>query len=159
MIVRRNRDYLNNLFPERVDLGDNFSLRKIEPFKLIKFLAKYFRRYREKLNSRNEVGYDVFYKEVMVGFIFFEENKQNFDEVYVSGIRTKKTFEGHKIAQRALGKILEFLKEFGYRKVTLDVLEESPNARHIYEKFGFTDVGDRYERLTPMKLDLTKFKL
>ena len=159
MIVKRNRDYLNNLFPEEVDLGDNFSLRKIEPFKLIKFLAKHFKRYREKLNSRNDVGYDVFYKEVAVGSIFFEEDEQNLDEVYVSWVHTKKTFEGYKIAQRALRKILEFLKEFGYSKVTLDVLESSPNARHIYEKLGFTNVGDRDEKLTPMELDLTKFKL
>ena len=162
MIVKRTRDYLNNLFPERVDLGDNFSLRKFIP-SLARFLAKFFKRTREKLKKSNEISYDVYYKEVEVGIIVFWESEYDPDEAYINWISVKNKFEGHKIAQRVLRKILELLKELGYKKVTLEVPGNSPNARHIYEKLGFKKIkylGDdpMWGGLTSMELDLENYE-
>jgi ribosomal protein S18 acetylase RimI-like enzyme len=163
MIVKRKRDYLNNLFPEILDLGDNFSLRKDKPTKITQFLAKYFKRIRKRLTESNEVIYDVYYKEVEVGIIVFWENDKDSDEAYVNWISVKDKFEGHKIAQRVLRKVLEFLKNLGYKKVTLEVPGNSPNARHIYEKLGFKKVkylGDdpMWGGLTSMELDLENYE-
>lgn len=163
MIVKRTRDYLNNLFPERVDLGDNFSLRKCKPMKITQFLAKHFKSIRKRLRESNDVLYDVYYKNVEVGVIYFQEEPKAPEEAYINWISVKDKFEGHKIAQRVLRKILELLKELGYKKVTLEVPGNSPNARHIYEKLGFKKIkylGDdpMWGGLTSMELDLENYE-
>ena len=156
MIVSRRRDYLNNLFPEVLDLGDNFSLKKSKPIKIVQLLVKFFKK------DRSEVSYDVFYKNVEVGFIVFWENSKDPDEAYINWISVKNKFEGHKIAQRVLRKVLELLKNIGYKKVTLEVPGNSPNARHIYEKLGFKKIkylGDDpiWGGLTSMELNLESY--
>ena len=69
--------------------------------------------------------------------------------------------EGHGYGQSAMRTIIDAVRSEGYKNMTLEVPGTSPNARHIYEKYGFKvasekilgDEDDVWGGLTQMRLD------
>lgn len=76
------------------------------------------------------------------------------------GINSKSGGKGY--GQSAMRTMLSELKKSGFKNVTLEVPTTSPNARHIYEKLGFKDTGEKmlgdetdvWGGLTKMRLKL-----
>lgn len=89
----------------------------------------------------------------------FEESKDSVNFVWLD-IKTSERGNGY--AQAAMQSAIEYAKNKGYSQITLEVPGHSPDARHIYEKMGFVEVGvlttpeeDPYwEGLTKMKKHL-----
>ena len=83
--------------------------------------------------------------------------------LYGSWISIDDEYRGNGYAQSAMRTILSEAKQNGYKKMTLEVPGSSPDARHIYEKYGFRasekqpsdiDPDDIWGGLTYMELKL-----
>ena len=57
------------------------------------------------------------------------------------GINNKSGGKGY--AQSAMRSVIDEVEKSGFKKMTLEVPTNSPNARHIYEKLGFKDTGEK----------------
>lgn len=75
----------------------------------------------------------------------YADSKNSLNLVWIS---VDKKYSNRGYAQSALQSIIKDAKANGYSNITLEVPTNSPNARHIYEKYGFVDKG------TPMLGDL-----
>ena len=73
---------------------------------------------------------------------------------YLCAFRVHESAQGRGLGQMLLCFVLDELHDRGYREYTIGVEDDNPLARHIYEKFGFTEViarcaetyqGDSYE--------------
>lgn len=49
-----------------------------------------------------------------------------------------KAYRGQGIGTQLLGQIIELSKQYGYRKLELDVRASNERAVHVYKKLGFT---------------------
>ena len=75
-------------------------------------------------------------------------------------------YRGTGIATASLLSALDYAKHRDYKKFTLEVPGNSPDARHIYEKIGFVagkqistpDTDPMWGGLTEMRLDLSNWK-
>lgn len=90
----------------------------------------------------------------------FAESKDELNGTWL-GVNKKERGKGY--AEAALKEAINYAKDNGYKKFTLEVPGNSPDARHIYEKNGFkvtktiTDSDDVvWGGLTAMELDLRK---
>jgi len=87
----------------------------------------------------------------------FKESKDSMNLVWI-GVKGRERGKGY--ASAAVGAAIEFAKQEGMSKMTLEVPGDSPDARHIYEKFGFkatenlSSDDDVWGGLTAMELKL-----
>ena len=87
--------------------------------------------YDIKDKSGNNVGY-------------LELEKLNPQTLYGSWISINEKQRGQGYAQSAMRMILNEAKANGFEKMTLEVPGNSPDARHVYEKYGFQISKDQY---------------
>ena len=64
-----------------------------------------------------------------------DEEKAELKRLYV-----RPEFQGHHIADRMIGRILDDAREIGYRHVLLDTIPFMHEAQHLYRKHGFREV-------------------
>lgn len=89
----------------------------------------------------------------------FKESPTSMNMMWI-GVKTSERGKGY--ASAAVEAAISFAKSQDMTKMTLEVPGNSPDARHIYEKYGFTSVdkissdGDVWGGLTSMELDLKK---
>lgn len=69
--------------------------------------------------------------------------KKNDDELYLNWLGIDKSERGKGYATQAMKAAEKFGKESGFKKMTLEVPGNSPDAAHIYEKLGFKVVGQK----------------
>lgn len=87
------------------------------------------------------------------------DSKTSMNIIWLS-VKPKHNGKGY--GQSAMRTIIDDAKKRGFKNITLEVPTNSPNARHIYEKLGFKQVGNKmisdendiWGGLTAMKLDL-----
>ncbi|MGN1051509.1 MAG: GNAT family N-acetyltransferase [Acutalibacteraceae bacterium] len=81
---------------------------------------------------------------------FAEKGKR----AYLYAFRIHKKFQDKSLGKYLLENVLDLLKENGYCEFTVGVEDDNLKARHIYEKYGFTETvarikesyqGDSYE--------------
>lgn len=94
-----------------------------------------------------------------VGDLQLSEESPN--ELNVVWVGVNKSQRGHGTATSTMKAVQKSAKKMGYKKVTLEVPGNSPDARHIYEKLGFKDKGkidndedDVWGGLTKMEYDM-----
>lgn len=63
--------------------------------------------------------------------------------VYLQAFRVEERYQGEGLGQRLLQFALADLERRGYTEFTIGVEEENGRAKHIYEKWGFTEAIDR----------------
>ena len=150
MIIQR----LRQKAPEIIELGDDVILEKARYGIIAKLLRniKSIRKEQDKL-----LIYNVKLKEESIGFIqIYEEVPE--EVLNITWLYIKPKYEGNHYATRVMRTIINKAKELGYRKLTLEVPIGSPNARHIYEKLGFTAVkeikDETWDNLTMMEKKL-----
>ena len=70
----------------------------------------------------------------------YRESKDSMNIVWL-GVNNKQMGNGY--AQSALKIAMSHAKDSGCKQVTLEVPTTSPNAKHIYEKYGFKETGEK----------------
>lgn len=60
----------------------------------------------------------------------------------IVSVYTKSEFRGRGYQQRLIKELLNFAKEQGFTEITLTT--NVPDAKHIYEKFGFKYISNKY---------------
>ncbi len=137
--------------------GKTFYLSKNNPGMLAKFIGSKFK------NSSNFQNRSFDYtilddRGSKIGNLFlYDEGNRSLN---VNWVNINKKHRGNGYASEVMKNAVRFAKDNGYKKVTLEVPGESPDARHIYEKLGFkevrkiTDDDDVWEGLTAMELNL-----
>lgn len=125
-----------------------------------KFLAKHNKKVRETL--KNSKSFKIKAEDKTIGEMdLYKESKDSINVVWVSIDESQR---GKGYATAVMNAAIKYAKQTGCKQVTLEVPGNSPDARHIYEKLGFKDVGkvsnegDVWDGLTSMRLDLDKDK-
>lgn len=65
--------------------------------------------------------------------------------VYLSAFRVHKDYQDHGLGQKLLKYVISELENKGITEFTVGVEDDNENAKHIYEKFDFTEIIDRGE--------------
>ena len=65
------------------------------------------------------------------------------DEADIMNIVTKKTYRNQGVGTLLLEKLIALSKSISLKSVSLEVNESNFSAIHLYEKFGFIEVGNR----------------
>ena len=114
--------------------GDTVTMRKNPPNAVTKALATLSEKYT---NNYNDGAFFTF-KDAN-GKKIGEANlwKKNDDELYLNWIGIKPSARGRGYATAALKSAEEYGSKNGFKKMTLEVPGNAPDARHIYEKLGF----------------------
>ncbi len=136
--------------------GEEIHIIQNKKTAVAKFLEKHFPKIKEMQDksldasitdsSGNKIGY----------LSLYDEGKNSLNVNWIS-INEKSRGKGY--ATAAMNGVVNYAKDNGYKQITLEVPEISPDAKHIYEKIGFKSVGqitddDIWEGLTAMKMDL-----
>ncbi len=69
--------------------------------------------------------------------------------VYMEALRIEEGNRGKGYGQYFINSVIENIKNQGYQEITIGVEDDNLNAKHIYNKLGFTDFvrrepGDKY---------------
>jgi len=132
------RSPLTGLGPDRIERrtknGDLFVLSKDPPNPIIKSLAAISPKYRDAYNRGASLTItDKDGKKIGDAIV----DKRSDDELYLNWLGIKKHARGQGYATEAMKSAAEFGQKAGFKKMTLEVPGNSPDARHIYEKLGF----------------------
>lgn len=65
--------------------------------------------------------------------------------VYLSAFRVHNDYQGQGLGQKLLKYVISELENKGITEFTVGVEDDNENAKHIYEKFDFTEIIDRGE--------------
>ena len=65
--------------------------------------------------------------------------------VYLGSFRIHKTYQNKGLGQTLLKYVIEEIEKVGITEFTVGVEDDNENAKHIYEKFDFTEIIDRGE--------------
>lgn len=133
--VRRDDDVaLQKTFPT----GETLTVVKNQPAAIARFIAAYIPKLAEeqaksshftlKDSSGSRIGEASFYK----------VSDEELNLVWI-GVNAKHRGKGY--ATAVLKGVSEFAKKEGFKKMTLEVPGNSPDARHIYTKLGFVESG------------------
>jgi len=143
--LKSTREPLKSLGPDSVSRktasGETITLRKVPPSKLHNFLGRISPKYRE--GYANEASLDILDgsgKKVGDANV----QKKNDEELYLNWLGIDKSARGKGYATAVMKAGRDFGKQQGFKRMTLEVPGNSPDARHIYEKLGFkvTKEGD-----------------
>jgi ribosomal protein S18 acetylase RimI-like enzyme len=118
--------------------GDTFTVSSNPPNKLNRALATISKNYAEayakgaNLTIRDKGGKKI-------GDAMFDQ-KDNGD-LYLNWVSIEKSARGRGYATEVMKAAAEHGKAMGAKRMTLEVPGNAPDARHIYEKMGFTLTG------------------
>jgi ribosomal protein S18 acetylase RimI-like enzyme len=129
---------LTNLGPNKIvrttASGEEITLEKNPPMAIHKALAKMSKRYREDyanfaaLSIKDSSGKSIGTAQV---------HKKSSDELNLVWMSVDKSARGKGYATATMHAAEEFGRQSGFKKLTLEVPGNAPDARHIYEKMGF----------------------
>jgi ribosomal protein S18 acetylase RimI-like enzyme len=160
MVILRQKSFaaIRELVDEVKDLGD-IKLVKGE-FGMIARLLRKIPYFRERQNRL--LIYDVILKQTgkNIGMIEVNEDIPG-TELNIVWLEIKTKNRGLGYATKVMEAIIQEAKRLGYKRITLEVPGNSPDAKHIYQKLGFKETGevlgdenDIWEGLTCMELIL-----
>ena len=137
--------------------GDVIELKRVKMSPIAKGLGKVSPNIRAEQAKRS--NFNVVVNGKKVGDVeLYQEKSKSLNGVWL-GINPK--YRGKGYATAVMKNVVEYAREAGNKTFTLEVPGNSPDARHIYEKYGAVDVGqissddDFWGGLTAMKIDLT----
>lgn len=147
---------------KKFSTGDSVSIYKNPPSGVVRLLSKHFPSYKENAESvasftfRDKDGANV------GSASFIRESK---DSLYLEWIGIKSQHRGKGYASAALDDVVKYAQDEGIKTLRLEVPGNAPDARHIYEKLGFTNTGegqgnkeDIWGGLSNMVLNVDKVK-
>lgn len=140
--------------------GEKIELKVSKDSIVKKFLARISKSIREEHGKTTDL--EAYVNGNHVGEIQLYSKPENL-ELNLVWIEIFKKYNGKGYSQSILEAIIKLAKEKGFKKITLEVPGNSPNARHIYEKLGFKEANkgkilgeedDYWGGLTEMELKL-----
>lgn len=136
IILRNNLNLLDNIKIIPKDRRNVITLKhSITGFS--KFLSKFFKSIK---NSIEENPYfDILINNEKIGELNLSIISNT--ELNIVWIEIRDDYRGRGYAQSILKSLIKFAKENKFKKITLEVPGVSPDAKHIYEKLGFKDIG------------------
>lgn len=69
-------------------------------------------------------------------------SEKNHRHGWISSVYTKPLYRGNGYQQELIRVLLDLAEDKGFTEITLTT--NSPDAKHIYEKFGFEYISDKY---------------
>lgn len=144
----------NSDMPEEIKI-ENLVLKKTKPLKFISFLGRHIKSLGE--SQGKYLGYDFYLGQKNIGGIIFNLDAPGV--IDLSEVIIKHDYQGNHYATKIITWFINYFRNHGFKKITLDAAEGSPNAVHIYEKLGFRKVkvvskDDIWGGLTNMELIL-----
>lgn len=119
--------------------GEELTLSKNPPSALHKGLARISKKYVDAYNrGANLTIKDASGKKVGEAQV----EKRSDEELYLNWLGIDKGARGRGYATAVMKAAEEFGAQAGFKKMTLEVPGNSPDARHIYEKLGFKVVKE-----------------
>src|SRR5687767_11179283 len=115
--------------------GDRLSVYKSPPSFVAKALSRMSKGYAKdvknypQFNFHDKTG-------AKVGEGAFVKNPRK-KELYLDWVHVKTKHRGKGYASAAMKGVIKYAQNEGYKKMTLEVPGNAPDARHIYEKMGF----------------------
>ena len=133
--------------------GDEIELKRIYPSIVARTLSKINPNIKKEMQKSSDFSINVNGKKI--GDVeLYQTNKKELNGVWL-GIN--KEYRGKGYATSVLNNVLDYAKEAGNKKFTLEVPGNSPDARHIYEKAGLKAIkkissDDIWGGLTAMEI-------
>ena len=126
-------DKLKRLFPGNNELWEKYKEKRLDEF------------------EKNQIDVFVIENEnYFVGEITINYANQDLEtetipnqRVYLEAFRVDKSLQGRGLGQELLIYCLNELKNKGYTEFTIGVEDDNERAKHIYFKYGFTNVIDK----------------
>ena len=146
MIILRQRLYsFRTESPEEINLGDivlkkfkdSWWTKHVTKF-IVKAVIKIF-KIKDAREMETVADYNIVENNKNIGNLDLTEMSKS--ELNVMWIEVDEKYRGRGYAQKILHWVIQFAKDRGYKILTLEVPGISPDARHIYEKLGFKEVG------------------
>ena len=109
----------------------------------------------------DDTDFDIYARGEKAGHLFLEKHG---DELYINWIDIKKQARGRGYASSVMDYVVNYGEKNGYKYASLEVPSSSPDARHIYEKHGFKEIGkvssddDIWGGLTAMRREFNRKK-
>lgn len=111
-------------------------------------------KYREKRRqefARKEIDVyvievdHIFVGEISVSYVSHDLTSETvpYQRVYLQAFRVDGKYQGTGLGQKLLQFALSDLEQQGYTEFTIGVEEENERAKHIYDKFDFTEAIDK----------------
>jgi ribosomal protein S18 acetylase RimI-like enzyme len=149
-----------NQISRKTKSGETVTLSRTPPTAIAKFIGRHSSRYTNRYNNSafmtvtNSQGKKIGDASVI---------KKSRDELNLVWLGINKAERGKGYATAIMQGAVEFGKQEGFSKLTLEVPGNSPDALHIYEKLGFKagkSLGDDpvWGGLTEMTYDIDKVK-
>ena len=136
--------------------GDSLIISENHTPAFAKFLSRYLPKV--KTNLENSKSFQIEHDGKPIGEAdFYKESKTSLNLVWFT-IDDNARGKGYGTA--VIKSAVQYAKQTGMKELTLEVPGTSPDARHIYEKFGFEAVGtlgnkdDAWGGLTKMRMTL-----
>lgn len=147
---------LKSLGPDSVSVktasGETITLQKIKTPMLTKFLGRVSQKFREGYSKRALLDIrDGSGKKIGEAAV----EKKNDEELYLNWLGIKRSARGQGYATAVMKAGRDFGKQEGFKRMTLEVPGNSPDARHIYEKLGFKVVKEGDPKEDPLWGGLT----
>lgn len=118
---------------------DSWFTRKVVSF-IVKTIIKLFKPDPRKVRNMETVAdFSIMEGKNRIGDLSL--TKMSKDEINIMWIEVDEEYRGRGYAQEILGWVVQYSRDSGYKEITLEVPGISPDARHIYEKLGFHEVG------------------
>lgn len=76
-------------------------------------------------------------KGILVGVIFYRGHLSS-GELLMDGIAVHEDFRGQGIGSQLFEALFSWAQEKGYKAIHLDVIDENPKAKSLYERLGFS---------------------
>lgn len=134
--------------------GDEITLDSRPTARMIKLLDRVIpNRTTESMGRQNFHIKDKNGNKVGEMYLFSETP----ESLHVAWIGVKDKYRGHGYATASMKAAVDNARKKGYKNVTLQAIDESEDAVHIYRKMGFKDDPSKSEALdglTNMKLKL-----
>ncbi len=104
-----------------------------------------------ELSDNSYASYFIaIYQDMIVGYI---GGWLVTDELHITNLAVDKKFRGLGIGQQLIDGIIEYSKDRGINRATLEVRASNNSAMNLYRKKGFTSVGYRPNYYTNNKED------
>ena len=95
---------------------------------------------RDEISKENAIFLVAKSQEELCGYI---SGQLILDEFYINNVAVTEKFRKNGVASSLIEKLLLILKNKPCALATLEVRESNVNARRVYEKFGFVNLGIR----------------
>lgn len=96
--------------------------------------------FREELRNRHSSFFLAYHEETLVGYAGFW---LLLDDAHITTITTEKSFRGQGFGYEQLTHLIAHAKRLDARRMTLEVRPTNTPALHLYDRFGFEQIGIR----------------